>query len=128
MSALTERDAEMKTLEHYQEEREQAVKDEAARLYINEYSPYKKENFEQFMREMVEESTAVDTMFAALQGRQFGEKLCDLDKAVTKLGALFISYLLAYWGRQALIEAEKSVPSAVDAMGDDRGSRNCDGR
>jgi hypothetical protein len=113
-----------KTLDQYEEERIVLVRDRAAGLYANEYSPLIKENFEEFLRELVEDEECVTMLFE--YSNQYSR--CKENSQLLGVGLTLTMHLNEYWKKRAILHAEADIPSAVDVMGDERGSGRCNGR
>jgi len=113
-----------KSLERYEHERAVLVGSRTAELLNNEYSPLVRENFEEFLRELVEDEECVTALFeSANQRKRYGE-----NTSLLRMGLLLETHLHEYWKKRAALHAEADIPSALDAMGDERGSGRCNGR
>jgi len=116
----------MKTLEQYEEERVNRVKEYANELFKNGMSPFIRENFEEFMREYVEDEDRVTGMYDYLS-----EYTTEPEASVLlSIGITFMRQMIDYWQAHSLLSAERETPSAIDVMGDEkgRGDKACNGK
>jgi hypothetical protein len=113
-----------KSLEQSEHERAILVGSRTAELLNNEYSPLVRENFEEFLRELVEDEECVTLLFESANQR----KRCGEFTSSFEMGLVLDTYLHKYWGKRAVLHAEADIPSALDTMGDERGSGRCNGR
>lgn len=116
----------MKTLDHYQTERDILVATETSDLLKGDCSPLLKDNFEQYIRELVEDDELIKIMFRHAEAHSQQSEPHFMNLAM--LGESLIDGLHRYWESQAALRADAVIPSAIDRMGDERGSNRCNGR
>ena len=116
----------MKTFDHYQTKRDDLITSEIRELLKGDCSPFLKDNFEQYLRELVEDGELVKTMFHYAEAHSQQSEPHFMNLAL--LGESLIQGLHRYWESQAAPRAEAGIPSVIDMMGDDRGTRGCIGR
>jgi hypothetical protein len=116
----------MKTLDQYEAERDDHVATEIQDLLKGDYSPLNPDNFEQYLRELVEDNELVKTMFRYAEAHSQQSEPHFMNLAL--LGESLIDGLHRYWKLQAALRADAKIPSAIDEMGDERGTRGCIGR
>lgn len=116
----------MKTLDQYQAERDILVATEIGELLKGDYSPLNEDNFNQYLRELVEDDELTKIMFRHAEAHSQQTEPHFMNLAL--LGESLIDGLHRYWESQAALRADAGIPSAVDTMGDERGTRGCRGR
>ena len=114
----------MRNLDEYEADRKKQVAETATEYFNNGLSPYIRENFEEFLRELVESRDRVEALFEYVT-----EYKNEPDAAVLlSIGITFAQQLFDYWTKHAALSADRDTATAIDQMGDDRGSTKCTGK
>jgi hypothetical protein len=113
----------MKTLDQYQAERDTLAAAEIRDLLKGDCSPFNRDNFEQYLRELAEDDELNKTMFRYAEA--YSQQIEPHHMNLALLGESVIIGLRKYWESQAALRADAGIPSAVDMMGDNRGTRGC---
>lgn len=108
-------------LDHYEAIRKEEVIERQQELIKGDYSPLRMDNFEEFLRELVEDEQLTKTMFAHVLNHSQQSEPHFMNLAL--LGEVLVDGLHQYWEKRATIQADGEIPSAIETKGDAEGYR-----
>ena len=108
-------------LDHYKAIRKEEVNERSQELIKGDFNPVSPDNFEEFLRELVEDEQLTKTMFAHVLNHSQQSEPHFMNLAL--LGEVLVDALYRYWEAKATIQADGEIPSAIDAKGDVEGYR-----